>query len=103
MAMIYDAKLHGGSQHRPDIWLPPFQSDDVNVLLKAPRDRSRTPHMHGVLPATDLYFLLDGGRDITSGLTSFFRGKATNNQLPCHLRTVQPPEEILAGQWPHDT
>ena len=81
VAVTYDAKLHGGSQHRPDIWLPPFQSDDVKVLLKAARDRSRTPHVHGVLPATDLYFLLDGGRDITSGLTSFFRGKATNKQL----------------------
>ena len=62
VAVIYDTKLHGGSQHRPNIWLPPFQSDDVKVLLKAARDRSRTPHVHGVLPATDLYFLLDGGR-----------------------------------------
>ena len=102
MAVIYDTKLHGESQHRRNIRLPPFQSDDVKVLLKAARDRSRTPHVHGVLPATDLYFLLDGGRDITSGLTSFFRGKATNKQLPCHLRTVQPPEEILTGQRLHD-
>ena len=92
MAVIYDTKLHGEAHHRPNIRLPPFQSDDVKVLLEAARDRFRTPHTDGVLPATDLYFLLDGGRDIASGLTAFFRGKETTSK---QLHVIYEPDSLL--------
>ena len=92
VAVIYDTKLHGEATHRPTIRLPPFQSDDVKMMLEAARDRLRTPHSDGILPVTDLYFLLDGGRDITSGLTSYFRGKeATSKQL--HI--IYEPDSLL--------
>ena len=92
VAVIYDTKLHGEAQHRPNIRLPPFQSDDCKVLLEAARDRSRTPHGDGAVPATDLYFLLDGGRDIASGLTAYFRGKETTSKS---LHVIYEPESLL--------
>ena len=92
VAVIYDTKLHGEAHHRPNIRLPPFQSDDVKVLLEAARDRFRTPHTDGVLPATDLYFLLDGGRDIASGLTAYFRGKESNSK---QLHVIYEPDSLL--------
>ena len=92
VAVIYDTKLHGEAHHRPNIRLPPFQSDDVKVLLEAAHDRFRMPHTDGVLPATDLYFLLDGGRDIKSGLTAFFRGKETTSK---QLHVIYEPDSLL--------
>jgi hypothetical protein len=92
VAVIYDTKLHGEATHRPSIRLPPFQGDDVKVMLEAARDRFRTPHSDGILPATDLYFLLDGGRDITSGLTSYFRGKETTSK---QLHVIYEPDGLL--------
>jgi hypothetical protein len=92
VAVIYDTKLHGEATHRPSIRLPPFQGDDVKVMLEAARDRFRTPHSDGILPATDLYFLLDGGRDITHGLTSYFRGKETTSK---QLHVIYEPDSLL--------
>ena len=92
VAVIYDTKLHGEATHRPSIRLPPFQCDDVKMMLEAARDRFRTPNSDGILPATDLYFLLDGGRDITSGLTSYFRGKETTNK---QLHVIYEPDSLL--------
>ena len=51
VAVIYDTKLHGEATHKPSIRLPPFQGDDVKVMLEAARDRFRTPHSDGILPA----------------------------------------------------
>ena len=34
VAVIYDTKLHGEATHRPSIRLPPFQGDDVKMMLE---------------------------------------------------------------------
>jgi hypothetical protein len=78
VAAIYDTKLHGEAQHRPNLRLPPVLADDVKTMLESARDRHRTTSTapgNGNLPPTDLYFLLDGGRDVMGSLTAFFRGK----------------------------
>jgi hypothetical protein len=92
VAVIYDTKLHGEAAHRPNIRLPPFQSDDVKMVLEAARDRLRTPNSDELLPASDLYFLLDGGRDIASGLTAYFRGKQSASK---QLHVIYEPESLL--------
>jgi hypothetical protein len=39
-----------------------------------------------------LYFLLDGGRDIASGLTAYFRGKQAASK---QLHVIYEPESLL--------
>ena len=94
VAVIYDTKLHGEAQCKPHHRLPPVQADDVKMMLESARDRHHTTGAHdtGNLPDTDLYFLLDGGRDVMNTLTAFFRGKASTSR---QLHIVYEAESIL--------
>ena len=80
VAVIYDSKLHGEAQHKPSIRLPPVQIEDVKRCLEAARGRARDVTDLNHIPPTDLYFLLDGGRDVQGSLTMFFKGKETSTK-----------------------
>jgi len=94
VALIYDTKLHREAQSKPHHRLPPAQADDVKMMLESARGRHHTTGANdtGNLPEADLYFLLDGSRDVMSTLTSFFRGKESTSR---QLHIVYEAESIL--------
>ena len=76
VGIVFDPKLAGEANHRPQLRVPPLRLDNYKRLIELARGRFGT-EVGDDIPEGDLYFVLDGGKaGNTTDLLKPFASKA---------------------------